>query len=329
MNSLYSQAAWGGQEIIQHADVITGSFPHTRSPLHFWMFRRQTADSMVRRSPRRFCSYGTVSSPAPGFTAAEIQPSSCLWGGLGLSGPCGVGLLWWPSWHRSCIKLCVTRDAEHTGKGGELGQEWLWGCAHNQDMSLGNWAWVQERLGSPCVSVLVGSELMCAKFHHAHLTFIREYHKDSVLNASRALLAFIHANMKFHSNLWCTSPLPHYLKCGFAIKTACIKLASASLTDIFHVWNQNTSPVTSMARIFFTCSFFVLVLERLRFTLESQATAVLYFLFNTKLLAKWGIVDYFLKKEKWQWRKSFWYTSVNALRVCTGHKSQEKSDKRG
>lgn len=68
-------------------------------------------------------------------------------------------------------------------------------------MSLGNWAWVQERLGSPCVSVLVGSELMCAKFHHAHLTFIREYHKDSVLNASRALLAFIHANMKFHSNL--------------------------------------------------------------------------------------------------------------------------------
>lgn len=257
------------------------------------------------------------SSPAP--ACGGFGPSWSLWGWL-------VVMAFMPQELQQA--LCHQGCWAHS-KGGELGQEWLWGCAHNQDMSLGSWAWVQERLGTPCVSVFVGSELMCAKFHHAHLTFTREYHKDSVLNVSRALLAFIHASMKFHSNLWCTSPLPHYLNCGFALKTACIKLASASLTDIFHVWNQNTSPVTSMARIFFTCSFFVLVVERLRFTLESQATAVLYFPFNAKLLAKWGIVDYFLKKEKWQWRKSFWYTSVNALRVCTGHKSQEKSDKRG
>lgn len=173
--------------------------------------------------------------------------------GLALSGPFGVGLLWWPSRHRSYSKLCVTRDAKHIGKGGQLGQEWLWGCAHKQDVS-----WVTgpgsrrgRRLGTPHVSVFVGNELMCAKFHHTHLTYLREYHKDLVLNASRALLAFIHGNMKFHSNLWYTSPLPHYLKCGFALKTACIKLASASLTDIFHVWNQNTGLVPSMARIFF------------------------------------------------------------------------------
>lgn len=86
-------------------------------------------------------------------------------------------------------------------------------------------------LGVPHVSLFVGSELMCAKLHCASLNYLWENHTDSAPKASRALLAFIHGNMKFHSNLWCTSPLPHYLKCGFTLKIACIKLASASLAD--------------------------------------------------------------------------------------------------
>lgn len=197
---------------------------------------------------------------------------------------------------RSCSKLQATRMLSTQADVGS------WARSGPKVVHTARtWAWVngpgsrrRRGSGTPCVSVFVGSELMCAKFHHAHLTYLRQYHKDSVLNASRALLAFIHGNMEFHSNLWCTSPLPHHLKCGFALKPACIKLASASLTDIFHVWNQNTGLVTSMARIFFTCSFFLLVVERLSCTVESQATAVLHLPFNPKLLVKWGIVDYFL-----------------------------------
>lgn len=243
----------GRESSFQQADVITRPFPHAQSPLHFWMFKRLTADSMVRRLWRSFCSCGSASIPAPSFTA-DIQPRSCLWGWawpflafLGLA---------------CCDGLHATGAAESSVSPGVLsmqGKVGSWARSGSEVVhTTRTWVWVSgpgsrrgRGLRMPCVSVFVGNELMCAKFHHTHLTYLRDYHKDSVLNASRALQAFIHGNMKFHSNLWCTSPLPHYLKCGFSLKTACIKLASASLTDIFHVWNQNTSLVTSMARIFF------------------------------------------------------------------------------
>lgn len=157
----------------------------------------------------------------------------------------------------------------------------------------------------PHVFLFVGSELMCAQLHCAHLTYLWENHTASALKASRALLAFIHGNVKFHSNLWCTSPLPHYLKCGFTLKIDCIKLASASLADIFHVWNQNTGLVTSMARIFFTCSFFMLTVQRLSCTAACQAAAVLPSPFDPKLLAKWRNGGLFSLKEKVAMRKVF------------------------
>lgn len=228
------------------------------------------------------------------------QPSALLWCGLRTVafvlfrsgrycyGHSWLALLGVNKWTWACCS--GHGDAEHVSKDGEFGWEWLWDWAVRHTRTC---SWVTgpgsrkgRGLGMPHVSDFVGNELTCAKLHWAHFAYLWENHIDSSLKASRALLAFIPGNVKFHSNLWYTSPLPHYLKCGFTLKIACIKLASASLADIFHVWNQNISLLTSMARTFFTCSFFMLMIQRLSCTLTSQAAA-LFFPFDPKLLATW------------------------------------------
>jgi len=53
----------------------------------------------------------------------------------------------------------------------------------------------------PHISLFVGSELVCAQLIALTELLYEKNHTDSALKASRALRAFIHGNMKFHSNL--------------------------------------------------------------------------------------------------------------------------------